>query len=443
MNGRDHAERRADAAARRAAQRRFDAPLVLEAGAGTGKTTVLVARILAWSVGPGWERATRALAGGRAPASDETIAERVLGRVAAITFTEAAAAEMESRAMQAYAALAAGQPVVGFDAAPEDVAPERIRPRARALLGAFDHLHVQTIHAFCRRLLAAHPLEAGLHPRFAIDARGNARAAVAREVVEECVRAMGERGDVDLETLLHEGIGAAEIEAILRGLLEVAVPAEAFAADPLDAARVAAWSSQLREAAAAVAAAEGGRFEGTKGNATAIKVMDAVATTLDALAGDVALAARIERLRDVWTAPARRTSAQVGPRRLRQERARDARRRRDEAARGGGGRTARSHRARARSGALAAGAAAPHAGAAGRARRGAARRTRSRELRRAAAPHARSARAASGRRIARALRDRSAPHRRVPGHRRVAVRDRRCAGARRAARRAARAVPGR
>jgi ATP-dependent helicase/nuclease subunit A len=302
MTDRDAAERRADAAARRAAQRRFDAPLVLEAGAGTGKTTVLVARILAWSVGAGWERAALALAEGRAPASDEAIAERVLGRVAAITFTEAAAAEMESRAMQAYAALAAGEPVVGFDAPPETVAPERIRSRARALLGAFDHLHVQTIHAFCRRLLAAHPLEAGLHPRFVIDARGNGRASVAREVVEARVRAMGERADPDLEALLHDGIGAADVEAILRGLLEVAVPAEAFAADPLDATRVAAWASPLREAAEAVAAAEGGRFAGTKRNAKALEVMGAVAATRDVLSADVDLAACVERLRAVWTA---------------------------------------------------------------------------------------------------------------------------------------------
>lgn len=301
MSDRDHTERRADAAARRAAQTRFDAPFVLEAGAGTGKTTVLVARILAWSVGPGWDRAAQALAGGRAPAHDEAIAERVLGRVAAITFTEAAAAEMESRAMQAYAALARGETVVGFAVPDGRDARGRMLSRARALLGAFDHLHVQTIHAFCRRLLAAHPLEAGLHPRFSIDARGTARASVAREVVEECVRVMGTEGDADLEALLQAGVGLAEIEAILRGVLEVALPADAFAADPLAPARVATWSSSLRDAAAAVAAAEGGRFAGTKGNTKAIELMGAVTTTLDALAGDRVLSDRIERLRAVWT----------------------------------------------------------------------------------------------------------------------------------------------
>ncbi|HXO43627.1 MAG TPA: UvrD-helicase domain-containing protein, partial [Thermoanaerobaculia bacterium] len=46
-----------DRAARAAAQTRFDRPLVLEAGAGTGKTTTLIARLLAWCLGEGWERA--------------------------------------------------------------------------------------------------------------------------------------------------------------------------------------------------------------------------------------------------------------------------------------------------------------------------------------------------------------------------------------------------
>jgi len=49
-----HDERRAaDVAARLAAQTVFGVPLVLVAGAGTGKTTVLVARVLAWCLAPG------------------------------------------------------------------------------------------------------------------------------------------------------------------------------------------------------------------------------------------------------------------------------------------------------------------------------------------------------------------------------------------------------
>ena len=47
--------------------------------------------------------------------------------------------------------------------------------RARALLGTLDHLAVRTIHAFCRGLLADHPLEAGVHPDLTIDADGQPR----------------------------------------------------------------------------------------------------------------------------------------------------------------------------------------------------------------------------------------------------------------------------
>ncbi|HUK14508.1 MAG TPA: UvrD-helicase domain-containing protein, partial [Thermoanaerobaculaceae bacterium] len=49
--------READRRARARSQTEFDRPLVLEAGAGTGKTATLVARVLAWCLGPGWRRA--------------------------------------------------------------------------------------------------------------------------------------------------------------------------------------------------------------------------------------------------------------------------------------------------------------------------------------------------------------------------------------------------
>ena len=84
----------ADRSARRLAQTEFVRPLVLEAGAGTGKTTTLIARLLAWTLGPGWERATgrlalRAAAGGDPgrEIDDERIAAEVLSGVVAITFT--------------------------------------------------------------------------------------------------------------------------------------------------------------------------------------------------------------------------------------------------------------------------------------------------------------------------------------------------------------------
>ena len=90
--------RRRDADARDRAQRCFDRPLVIEAGAGTGKTAALVARIVAWAMGPGWERA---LARAEDAQRSDRIAADLLSRVAAITFTDAACAEMAERVGEA------------------------------------------------------------------------------------------------------------------------------------------------------------------------------------------------------------------------------------------------------------------------------------------------------------------------------------------------------
>ena len=106
--------RTTDQRARLLSQTVFDRPLVLEAGAGTGKTATLVARIVAWSLGPGWQRAAEELRahherrGTREPAAPDRIAARVLDGVVAITFTEAAAAEMATRIAGALADVQRG-----------------------------------------------------------------------------------------------------------------------------------------------------------------------------------------------------------------------------------------------------------------------------------------------------------------------------------------------
>ncbi len=97
-----------DESARRLAQTEFDHPVAVEAGAGTGKTTVLVARILAWCLGHGWNPARdELLADGTQNPSDDEIASHVLDGLLAITFTEAAAAQMTRRVAEALVSLAA------------------------------------------------------------------------------------------------------------------------------------------------------------------------------------------------------------------------------------------------------------------------------------------------------------------------------------------------
>lgn len=237
----------ADRAARRLAQREFVRPLVLEAGAGTGKTSTLVARILAWSLGPGWERAADR-------GTDERRAAAVLGGIVAITFTEAAAAEMAERAARGFAALA-HQP----DALPENLDPEVLPPpevrsrRARALLATLDHLSVRTIHAWCRSLLAAWPVEAEIHPNLTVDADGRRVPALVEETVETALRTgYGSPGDPDLLYLAAQGYGPPQLVEALLVLIDAGLPAAALAADPFASEIVAALEGRLRTAATAL-----------------------------------------------------------------------------------------------------------------------------------------------------------------------------------------------
>ena len=69
-----------DAQARARAQLEFDRPLVVEAGAGTGKTAVLTSRLVAWSLGPGWERSALRSTEAGSDATPPAIARDVLGR---------------------------------------------------------------------------------------------------------------------------------------------------------------------------------------------------------------------------------------------------------------------------------------------------------------------------------------------------------------------------
>lgn len=105
-------------------------PILLAAGAGSGKTSVLV------------ERFVRAVL-------DDGLA---CGRILAITFTERAAGELRERVRGRFVTL--GE-----------------REAARDTEAAF----VSTFHGFCSRLLRAHPLLAGLEPDFTILDEGLAR----------------------------------------------------------------------------------------------------------------------------------------------------------------------------------------------------------------------------------------------------------------------------
>jgi ATP-dependent exoDNAse (exonuclease V) beta subunit len=126
----------ADRAVRDRIVRDFDTTFLLEAGAGTGKTTVLVSRILAL------------VKTGRA----------TLDRIVAITFTEKAAGELKLRLRE------------GIEDAIEKAEGQEERERLRTAATDLERAPVSTIHAFAQALLKERPFEAGLDPGFQVAA---------------------------------------------------------------------------------------------------------------------------------------------------------------------------------------------------------------------------------------------------------------------------------
>jgi ATP-dependent exoDNAse (exonuclease V) beta subunit len=106
---------------------------LVEAGAGTGKTSVLITRLLSL-VSEGTE----------------------LSRIVAITFTEKAAGELRARLRGALEAeLRSGR------AGPDGALLEKA-------LHEIDRAHIGTIHGFCSDILRERPVEAGVDPDFAM-----------------------------------------------------------------------------------------------------------------------------------------------------------------------------------------------------------------------------------------------------------------------------------
>jgi ATP-dependent helicase/nuclease subunit A len=295
--------KRLDAEARRAAQEEFDRPFVLEAGAGTGKTAALVSRVLAWCLGPGWELAAAEVADTSEEAGrDHRTAVRALSGVVAITFTDAAAAEMARRIDAALSQVERGEPTVGVD---EECLPAEAvrRQRAHGLRGALDSLEVHTIHAWCRRLLASYPLEAGLHPYLEVDSDGRRTAEVVREVVESRLREAYTREDADFLALAACEMGPREIEAELLALLAHGLESSALEDDPLAPERVAALGDRVRAGLEETLAAAEALRAGAKGKTG--EVLSCIEQTLAHLEAEPCVDRQtleflIDHVRETW-----------------------------------------------------------------------------------------------------------------------------------------------
>jgi len=286
--------------ARRLAQRELERPVAVEAGAGTGKTALLVARIAGWCVGPGWERH----AAGRADPA--TVPREVLDRLVAITFTEAAAAEMAARVATAFDELAAGGRPQGFDADPERLPddPGEIGRRARLLLEEIDRLRVHTIHAFCQRLLRAYPLEAGLHPRFEVDGDGRAVAEAVADAVEQALRDGRAAADPGWRRLAAAGCGPARVVSALEALVAEGFEPGDLEHDPFDRESARLRRMALEDALDWFTRVEGGGFRHLRRSPRSVatrEALDRLAAGLAELAGEAGygeLAAACRRVDD-------------------------------------------------------------------------------------------------------------------------------------------------
>jgi ATP-dependent helicase/nuclease subunit A len=146
---------------REAATQSFDVNLVVTAGAGTGKTALLV------------ERALNLIGTGAT----------TIDRMAAVTFTEKAAAELRLRLTRGLDGLrrraAANAPPAELESARdadrswaflrEREDADEVRRRALAALQGLDGAAIGTLHALCADILRRHPAEAGVDPAFAVD----------------------------------------------------------------------------------------------------------------------------------------------------------------------------------------------------------------------------------------------------------------------------------
>jgi ATP-dependent helicase/nuclease subunit A len=242
---------------RAAAIRERERNVLVDAGAGTGKTTLLVDRLV-FMVAP-----------------DDDGPARELARLAAITFTRKAAGELRLRIREKLLAELARPGLTRLR-----------RERLASAAAAADTALVSTIHAFADRLLRMRPIEARLSPTYEIveDEAGLAAETcrallhasqagslaaeldgrVAPERAEEAAAAIRDAiaAGVLLESKEYEHATARGLDALVaRWIVTRDVPPPDAPAAPFDLAAFRSHAAELREGVGGLAGrGEGGRW---------------------------------------------------------------------------------------------------------------------------------------------------------------------------------------
>jgi ATP-dependent helicase/nuclease subunit A len=215
----------ADAAARDRAARELEKNFVVTAGAGTGKTSLLVERILHHILARGTP----------------------LDRLAVVTFTRKAAAELHDRLEDALERmlelLSTGGK--GLDERREadrvysalvDRAPGASRARTLAALDALDRASLGTLHGLASDILRRNARAAGVDVRFEVDEGEEARDCL-EEMWGRYIEESFSSGAPPPWRALLETYSLETVEQMARGLASWAIPAEALGEGAAEAQR--------------------------------------------------------------------------------------------------------------------------------------------------------------------------------------------------------------
>ena len=178
-----------DAPARERISIDLEMNLLVEAGAGSGKTTELVSRMVAL-VGSG---------------------KATVEEIAAVTFTRKAAAELRERFQIRLEHRVREEAGGGGD--------DLLRERLARALDDIDRVFIGTIHAFCARLLRERPLEVGLDPAFQ-ELPVEERIRVRRHFWEAYLERLVRDADPILEELSDAGLQPSRLWGLFNHLVE-------------------------------------------------------------------------------------------------------------------------------------------------------------------------------------------------------------------------------
>ncbi len=236
--------------------------LLVEAGAGTGKTTLIVDRLVQ-GVLDGSIRMPRAVV---------------------ITFTRKAAGELEVRVRQALQQAASNR----------DLSDEQ-RERALEAIGALDQAVISTTHSFCARMLREKPAEAGIDPQFEVLEEGPSQILRRR-----CWQAWMERQVTQEPRVLLEALRAGVSVAALRDMARALLDAPEVVSRPEFRLELPSMSEveclkALREHAADVAASISKHMR-RNGNKASRAVLEEALRICEAEGGETALRRSAYRL---------------------------------------------------------------------------------------------------------------------------------------------------